>query len=831
MTDARPKPGGQARILLPSAVIVVLAGLWGALARLGYHVPAAATSSADHGVLMSLGFIGTLIAVERATALGRWWSWIAPAASVAGSVWLVLGGAASAGRALLVVAGVVLFVTYVALDRIQRSTHNTLMAVAALGWVVTTAFMVAGRDVARLVPWLAVFLVITITAERLELSRTLGITRTARKLLVGAVLIFLVGATISIWTSQSGVRVGGIGLLAMTLWLVTFDIARRTVRQHGITRFMAAGLLAGYAWLGVGGLLWLVFGYHVDDHVYDAQLHAVFLGFVLSMIFAHAPVIVPTVVRRPLPYRSAFYGPLALLHVSLVLRIVGGDAAGSQAAWQIGGVLNEVALLGFVGVTASTLFLAGRRMPSVHVVARRLRSPAAAGVALGLVVTAVAVVFANSGSSSNADPMSHHDAATGTNTVSGVTAPAGATTTVDISLVEMRIEPSTVIVKSGQKLILHVTNKGHMRHDLKLSSGVRTTLLNPGQSVDLDAGVVTKALSGWCTVPGHRAAGMTMNIELASSASKNFTGNAMAGMGNPNSEPSANDAISKDLAAQPSSGWKPYDAMLPPVRGSVHDVTWHVKDVVTTVAPGVTQTLWTFDGTAPGPILHGRVGDTFNVTLVNDTDMAHNLDFHAESGPPSSVMVEVPPGSSHTYTFVADRAGAWLYHCGTEPMLLHMANGMYGALIVDPPDLAPVAKQYVLVGSEFFFGPQGGIGDYAKMAKDLPDTVVFNGYPFAYTFAPLKAEVGDRVRVWVVDAGPSRSLAFHVVGAPFDTLFLDGSYHVKPSDAGGAQTLPVDPGDGGFVEFSFTQPGEYPFLTHVMADAVLGASGTFSVSG
>jgi nitrite reductase (NO-forming) len=234
-------------------------------------------------------------------------------------------------------------------------------------------------------------------------------------------------------------------------------------------------------------------------------------------------------------------------------------------------------------------------------------------------------------------------------------------------------------------------------------------------------------------------------------------------------------------------------------------------------------------------VLHGRVGDTFNVTVINDTDMAHNIDFHAESGPPAKVMTPIPAGGTHTYSFVAQHAGAWLYHCAVEPMLLHMGNGMYGALIIDPPNLRPAAAQYVLVGSEFFFGPQGQIGDYAKMLADKPDTVVFNGYPFAYQHAPLKAQAGQLVRVWVVDAGPNRSLAFHVVGAPFSTTYLNGAYILNDGKSAGvtsgaAQTLPVDPGDGGFVELTFSEAGSYPFLTHSMADATLGASGAFTVT-
>jgi nitrite reductase (NO-forming) len=164
-----------------------------------------------------------------------------------------------------------------------------------------------------------------------------------------------------------------------------------------------------------------------------------------------------------------------------------------------------------------------------------------------------------------------------------------------------------------------------------------------------------------------------------------------------------------------------------------------------------------------------------------------------------------------------------------------MGNGMYGARIIDPPDLPKADAEYVLVGSELFFGPEGDVGDYAKMVANTPDAVVFNGFPFAYSHAPLTAKVGELVRIWVVDAGPSRPVSFHVIGAPFTTEYLNGAYLLKDGrsegvESGGAQTLPVDPGNGGFVELRFAEAGTYPFVSHVMADAVIGASGAFTVT-
>lgn len=915
---------------LPFGVLVLLAGLWGGLARLGYSVPNSGTSFAQHGFLMSIGFLGTLISTERAVALGRWWAWGVPAFSVLGSAWVVATDTPQIGYAFFFIAGVDLVIVYGRLHQIQASTHNTLMGFAAVGWAVAAFIGMLGRPVSDTVPWLAIFLVVTITAERLELSRMLKRPKPVRVALVVAIIVMFVGATWEIWNVDIGVRTTGVGMAGMAVWLMIYDLARRTIHARAVTRFMATGLLAGYVWLLAGGMLWLIAGDQVANPRYDAaafnpwydaQLHMVFLGFVMSMVFAHAPVIAPAVVRKPLPYFPIFYGPLALLHAALLLRVVVGDAFGVTWAWQIGGVLGEVALLAFVAVNVGAFARAGvvhRREMAERLAARGMAAAAASGASgtrpavgsaastavtssqvaagaaadrarpapgagiegetamttnppaapdarpsppaatrdtasrrgltstiagsvIGVAILVAAVVYANSGS----DAASTGTAGAGASSADVITA-AEAAAGVDVSLVEMRIVPSHLVVESGAKLVLNVTNNGTMRHDLHLETGPTTPVLDPGQTAVLDAGVISAEVQGWCTLPGHRAAGMTMSISVVSPGAGpggSSTASGMAGMdhtgaatGAGSLTPAANDAVSQGLSADPPAGWRPIDASLPPAAGTtVHDVTWHIKDVVTAVAPDVTQTLWTFDGRVPGPVLRGAVGDRFNVTVVNDTAMTHNIDFHAESGPPSKVMTPIPPGQTHTYTFVATHAGAWLYHCSTEPMLMHMGNGMYGALIIDPPGLPKADAEYVLVGSELFFGPEGDIGDYAKMATDKPDAVVFNGYPFAYSHAPLTAKVGELVRIWVVDAGPSRSISFHVIGAPFTTEYLNGAYLLKDGqseggESGGAQTLPVDPGNGGFVELRFTEAGTYPFLSHVMADAVVGASGAFTVT-
>lgn len=366
---AAPRRSGRSRFAAPViavGLVALLAGLWGALERLGLPVPPGRPGLAElHGVLMPLGFLGTLIAAERAVALGRGWAWLAPAFSAVGSLWLVAALPSGVGRELVALGGFALlavFAVFAQLHRIQASTHNLVMAAGAACWCVAGTLWVANRDLATLVPWLAGFLVLTIAGERLELSRLVAVTRRGRALFLAAVALFLGGLALSLPEPTAGVRMAGAGLLAVSAWLVSHDIARRTIRLPGVTRFMAVGLAAGYLWLAVAGTLWIAIGRLSDGPGYDAMLHAVFLGFVFSMVFAHAPVILPAVLRVRVPFHRAVYGPLTLLHASLALRLLAGDAAGSTLAWRIGGVLNEVAILAFLA-TMATLALRARRRP------------------------------------------------------------------------------------------------------------------------------------------------------------------------------------------------------------------------------------------------------------------------------------------------------------------------------------------------------------------------------------------------------------------------------------------------------------------------------------
>ncbi|MEU6522707.1 multicopper oxidase domain-containing protein [Streptomyces sp. NPDC046924] len=468
------------------------------------------------------------------------------------------------------------------------------------------------------------------------------------------------------------------------------------------------------------------------------------------------------------------------------------------------------------------------------------------GVAVGV---AVAVLTVAGGGAADVRSLpvagSSDDAAAATEDGEAVP-PTGRTTTVTVTVRGMRFTPDTVEVPAGDRLVIKVHNRGTDQHDLVLETGARTARLAPGRQGTLDAGVVGRDLDGWCSVVGHRQMGMVLTVEATGSPGQaaadaagregheghegheSHEGSASA------TEGGGEEAF--DPMAEPPAGFTGRDAELPPAREDTaprtHRRTLTVRDAVREVAPGVGQRLWTFDGTAPGPVLRGRVGDVFEIELVNSGTIGHSVDFHAGALAPDRPMRTIPPGESLTYRFTATRSGVWMYHCSTMPMSLHIANGMFGAVVIDPPDLPEADREYLLVQSELYLGPQGGTADPDKLTAQRPDAVVFNGYAHQYARDRLTARTGERVRVWVLDAGPNRSSAFHVVGSQFDTVYQEGAHRLRPDDPGdgGAQILSLAPGSGGFVELTFPEAGTYPFVSHIMSDAERGARGAFEVT-
>jgi hypothetical protein len=371
--SAVPAPRRLGVVALAGASL--LAGLFGALVLLGVtgSTPAARLAGA-HGLLMTFGFLGTLIALERAVALGRPWGYVAPLASGAAGVLLVAGGPAVAITSLVSLASVVYLAMYLVFVGMDRGLHTWVQAAGAVAWVIAAALLQAGRPVADAVPALAGLLILTVVGERLELARLGMLTPARARTFLGAAGLFGGGVVLAAWLPDLGIRIGGLGLIALAAWLARYDIARRTVRLPGVTRFIALCLLAGYAWLAVGGATWLAFGAAPPALARDAMLHALFLGFVISMVYGHAPVILPAVLRVPLPYRPWFYGHLALLHAGLVVRVILGDLLGRPEAWQVGGVLTVVSMLAFMAASATS---------AVGAVVAMRRGPAAAPSARG----------------------------------------------------------------------------------------------------------------------------------------------------------------------------------------------------------------------------------------------------------------------------------------------------------------------------------------------------------------------------------------------------------------------------------------------------------------
>jgi hypothetical protein len=335
-------------------------GAWLGLIRLGWNLPLPwPDQPIAHGPLMVCGFVGTLISLERAVALGSRWGYAAPVLVAAGALALdvPLG---PIGPILITAGSVVLVAMFVVLCRRQPALFMLTMAFGAVAWAAGNALWLGGWAIYRIVWWWVAFLVLTIAGERLELNRVLRPTFAVRVAFVSAIVLIGIGITLSVRSLEVGVRVAGAGLLALTVWLVRHDVARRTVRQQGVTRYMAVGLLAGYAWLGFGGAVALISGASAPGLVYDAMLHAIFLGFVMSMVFAHAPVIFPAILRRPLIYGPRFYAHVVVLHASLIVRVL-GDLNEDLARWRAwGGLLNAVALAVFVVNVARSIMLAGR---------------------------------------------------------------------------------------------------------------------------------------------------------------------------------------------------------------------------------------------------------------------------------------------------------------------------------------------------------------------------------------------------------------------------------------------------------------------------------------
>ncbi len=334
--------------LMAVAILALLLGMWSGLLRLGWlwsgigsYLPLI------HGPLMVGGFLGTLISLERAVAVDRRWAYAAPASTALGALALLINLPIWIGAALITVGSLVTVGIFVVIVRIQTALFTVTIALGTVLWTIGNVLWLSGRPVPQIVLWWAAFLIFTIAGERLELSRLLRLTRPVQGLFVAASALLIAGLMLTLVDHALGSRVAGAGMVAISLWLLRFDIARRRIKAGGLARYIALALIAGYVWLGIAGVLALIHGSLWAGPIYDALLHMIFLGFVFSMIFGHAPIIFPAVLGIPIRYENRFYTHLVLLHATLMVRVA-GDLLLWMPVRRWGGLLNAVVLLLFL---------------------------------------------------------------------------------------------------------------------------------------------------------------------------------------------------------------------------------------------------------------------------------------------------------------------------------------------------------------------------------------------------------------------------------------------------------------------------------------------------
>ncbi|MGC0400440.1 nitrite reductase (NO-forming) [Streptomyces sp. SAI-126] len=646
-------------------------------------------------------------------------------------------------------------------------------------------------------------------------------TRLARWVLVltGGGLLAAVAGLSAGWRPAAAF---GVGFYAAGVAVAAQLFARTVRRRPAISAAAAWMLAAATGWLCVGVTVDLVLLAArpldvVRDDI-DSLLPLLLVGLVAQVLIGALTYLLPIVLSGGPKERAALR---AVLERGWVARLSALNLGVALLALPLPGPLGTAGMLlaggagaAFLALTVRVLVRSGRVHLQDTKQAGGSRRPVLWGTAAGAVLIVLAVLVANSGGDTGSEASAAGAAGAG----------AGTTRTVAVTLADMRIRPARIEVTAGTAVKLEVTNTDAQRHDLKVEDGPATPMLAKGNTRTLDLGPVTENIEAWCTLPGHRAAGMTMDIVVTGSTDD-------AGAHEGHSTTATTDG-GLDLSADFSTGWQARDADLAPAPGgTVHKIELHAAHTTVEVAPGVKQQMWTFGGTAPGPTLHGKVGDVFEVTLVNDdTTMGHGIDFHAGSLAPDKPMRTIQPGKRLVYRFRADKAGAWLYHCSTAPMLQHMGNGMYGAVIIDPPGLTKVDHEYVLVSSSLYLGTPGSTAQVTKMRQNTPDAWVFNGVANQYSKRPLKVKAGERARFWVVAAGPSDGIAFHIVGTVFDTVYKEGAYLLKPNQAGGAQVLDLATAQGGFVETTFPEAGHYAFVDHDMRHAETGAHGMVEVN-
>jgi len=402
--------------------------------------------------------------------------------------------------------------------------------------------------------------------------------------------------------------------------------------------------------------------------------------------------------------------------------------------------------------------------------------------------------------------------------------PGTAAGAIEVTAFDLGFTPSAIEVAAPGRYAVTLKNTGAAPHDLTFADGTTTGTVKGGASATVDVQVPAAGLAFLCSIPGHSAAGMMGTVSVKGST---------AG-GDSHGGPAPDTGAVKPDPAAPK--YTLHDATAPKLLdGTTHDIDLVIEEKLMTVGQttegGFVQAVWTFNGTVPGPAIRVHLGDKIRIHLKNPatSKLPHSVDFHASQVAWNDEMTSINPGEEKLYEWTADYAGVWMYHCGTAPALHHIANGMYGMVIVEPKDgLRVVDHEFALVQSEWYLGPQGQPTDLAKAStgNPAPDFVVFNGVANQYLDNPMKVDTGKKVRIFVLDAGPNIDSSFHIVGTIFNTVIKEG-IRLSPDNEGhfGSQAVDLSPAQGAIIEFTTPEDGLYPVVTHAFNFVGRGALG------
>lgn len=923
-------PLPKARIaLLIIAALSMLVSVCGAIVRSNLQGSWLALPSPlpdMHGALMVFGFLGGAIGLERAVAWRAGssahpvWGFAVPLFAVFGTMSVGLTtaiGRAPLGRASLIpgtlwtIALLILCAVYVGVWTRQQSHAVIIQFLGAAVGAAGAALWACGLDADILSTWWLMFLVLTIIGERLELAHAAFVGPLVRPALITATVATVLCLPVSLVWPLVGYPLLALCFAALLVLMFAYDTARKTWRAGGVTGFMGISMLSAYAWGLVACCIWLFVPYGglgADGLWWDLAVHALALGFIMAMVVAHVCVIVPSIIRRAMPFHPVLWTPLCVFQLGLLLRAL-GTMRQEDHIWQLGDAITIVGMLTLMAsvITMITLVTLRRRKriairtasqeqtqlqtqskqqsagrtlsaprphdPFVPDLKRHTKrsAPLPAAQTRGLaplpyisavvcivLVATVGVIGTHPTWAMSADEISsaraqqsasHADTSSNSSDAASTTAtvtPTGHTTTVQIGVDGMTFTPNHIEVPAGDTLIIEFTNSGDQIHDLVLDNGVSSGRIPAGKHITMQVGVLSRSMEGWCSIAGHRQMGMTLHIEAVGAPTNAQSQNHTQHSGTTNTNGTTSSAIpsvsSADLMEQAKTE-QAYPAAMPVYTGgdrntTVRKATFDISKGMQQVTKNLSREVWMFGGSQPGPVLRGKVGDTFEITLVNNTDMDHSIDFHAgDDAVPDSAMVTIAPGKSFVYKFTAARSGIWMYHCSSSPMSLHIANGMTGAVIIEPAGPLPaVDAEYVLVESEQYLGADKSSADANKIATLNPDVVAFNGRAFQYDAHPLTMPAGGTARLWVLNAGPNVPLSFHIVGAQFASVWTEGHYTVRNNTDAvtgegptGSQAVSFLPAQGGFVEVSIPKPGNYPMVNHVMSFAERGAHGMLQV--